>query len=133
MSKQKTYQKFIFKLHSSKILSAPRKHLSLSLAEARVNEEIISLGDREVLRFIDELNGLNITEIEENIRQIRQSIRQIRKNPSRRVIREKSRSYMLNSTAYNLNLITLRSSWIKTQISKSSIRDFSLTEYHIKG
>lgn len=81
MSKQKTYQKFIFKLHSSRILSAPRKKLTLSLSEARDNDEIISLGDREVLRFIDELNGLDVTAVEENIRQIRQNIRRIQKEP----------------------------------------------------
>lgn len=81
MSKQKTYQKFIFKLHSSRILSAPRKKLTLSLSEARDNDEIISLGDREVLRFIDELNGLDVAAVEENIRQIRHNIRRIQKEP----------------------------------------------------
>lgn len=81
MSKQKTYQKFIFKLHSSRILSAPRKKLTLSLSEARDNDEIISLGDREVLRFVDELNGLDVAAVEENIRQIRHNIRRIQKEP----------------------------------------------------
>lgn len=81
MSKQKTYQKFIFKLHSSRILSAPRKKLTLSLSEARDNDEIISLGDREVLRFIDELNGLDVAAVEEDIRQIRHNIRRIQKEP----------------------------------------------------
>ena len=75
MSKQKTYQKYIFKLRSSRILSAPRKSLEVSLEEARANDEIIALGDREVMRFIDEINGLNVEETEGRIKHIRKEIK----------------------------------------------------------
>lgn len=81
MSKQKTYQKYIFKLRSGKILSAPRKSLILTLEEARRNDEIIALGDREVLRFIDEINGFDIQTTELKIKNIRKEIKYIQKQP----------------------------------------------------
>ena len=79
MSKQKTYQKYIFKLRSSRILSAPRKSLEVSLEEARANDEIIALGDREVMRFIDEINGLNVEETEGRIKNIRKEIKRLQR------------------------------------------------------
>ena len=79
MSKQKTYQKYIFKLRSSRILSAPRKSLEVSLEEARANDEIIALGDREVMRFIDEINGLNVDETEGRIKHIRKEIKRLQR------------------------------------------------------
>ena len=81
MSKQQTYQKYIFKLRSSRILSAPRKSLKLSLEEARRNEEIITLGDRQVIRFIDEINELDEPATTEKIKAIRREIKAIQKEP----------------------------------------------------
>lgn len=79
MSKQKTYQKYIFKLHSSDILAAPHRHLTRTLEEARMNDEIIALGDRAVIRFIDEINGIDISEAETKIRTIRKEIKALQK------------------------------------------------------
>ena len=51
--------------------------MTLSLSEARRNEEIISLADSQVLRWIDELNGIN--DAEAQAREIRREIRALRK------------------------------------------------------
>lgn len=81
MSKQKTYQKFIYKIHSSRILSAPKKNLKLTLEEARNNDEIISMSDREVLRFIDDINQLDTQATTNRIREIRRAIKDLKKQP----------------------------------------------------
>lgn len=56
MPKQSTPPKYIFKLHSERLRKS-RWKLSLSLSEARRNDEIISLSDSQILRWIDMLNG----------------------------------------------------------------------------
>ena len=53
----------------------------MSLEDARRNDEIIALGDREVMRFIDEINGLDVQATEEKIKTIRREIRSIQKMP----------------------------------------------------
>ena len=50
-------QKYIFKIHSER-LRKERWRLSLPLEEARRNDEVISLADSQMLRWIDELNGV---------------------------------------------------------------------------
>lgn len=60
------------------------------MEEARRNDEMISLADSQVLRWIDELNG--ITDADEKAKAIKQQIRQIRKEENsiqnRRQIRQ---------------------------------------------
>ena len=53
--------------------------MTLPLAEARRNDELISLNDSQMLRWIDELNGLHDAEAES--RRIKASIREIKKQP----------------------------------------------------
>lgn len=71
-----TCQRFIYKLHSSRLRNAGWK-LTLPMEEARRNDEMISLADSQVLRWIDELNG--ITDADERAKEIKRQIRQIRK------------------------------------------------------
>ena len=56
---QYSYQKYVLKIHSSKILKN-KKNLNISLSEMRKNKEIVALADSQVLRFIDEINKVNI-------------------------------------------------------------------------
>lgn len=64
--------------------------LTLPIEEARRNDEVISLADSQVLRWIDELNG--ITDADRQAREIKQEIKRIRKEPNsvqnRRVIKQ---------------------------------------------
>lgn len=76
LAKQMVCQKYIFKLHSGRLRRA-RWNLTLPLAEARKNNEIIALADSQVLRWIDELNG--ITDAENKARAIKAEIRHLRK------------------------------------------------------
>lgn len=79
LSKQQVCQKYIYKIHSSRLRKAKWK-LTLPLAEARRNDEVISLADSQVLRWLDELNG--ITDAEARARAIKARIRSLRKEPN---------------------------------------------------
>lgn len=80
MSKQLVCQKYIYKLHSGRLRKAKWK-LTLPIAEARRNSEVISLADSQVLRWLDELNG--ITDADANARAVRAEIRNLRKEDNR--------------------------------------------------
>lgn len=69
-------QKYIFKLHSSRLRKAKWK-LTLPISEARKNEEVISLADSLVLRWIDELNG--IVDADQRARATKDEIARLRK------------------------------------------------------
>lgn len=79
ISKQLTCQKFIYKIHSSRLRKEKWK-LNLPIDEARRNDEVISLADSQVLRWIDEING--ITDADEKAREIKKSIRRLKKKGS---------------------------------------------------
>ena len=57
MAKQKTNQRFIYKINSSRLRKS-KWNLNLTISEAKRNEELISLADSTILRFINE--GKNI-------------------------------------------------------------------------
>ena len=76
MAKQQTCQKYIYKIHSSRLRKA-KWRLTLPIEEARRNDEVISLADSQVLRWIDELNG--ISDADATAREIISEIRRIRK------------------------------------------------------
>lgn len=52
----------------------------MPIAEARKNDEVISLADSQVLRWIDELNG--ITDAEQKARDIKAEIKRLRNEPN---------------------------------------------------
>lgn len=78
MAKQQAAQKYIFKINTSRLKKA-KWNLTLTLPEARCNEEMISLSDSLMLRWIDELNG--VTDGEQEVLRIRREIRRVRKEP----------------------------------------------------
>ena len=78
MAKQQASQKYIFKVTTSRLKRA-KWDLTLPIAEARKNDEIIALNDSQMLRWIDELNGVVGTE--QAIASIRQRIKQIKGMP----------------------------------------------------
>lgn len=60
LNNQHNYQKYVFKLHSTRLRKA-RWNLTLTLDEAQKCGELIPLADSTALRFIDELNGTDDT------------------------------------------------------------------------
>lgn len=78
ISKQLACQKFIYKIHSSRLRKEKWK-LTLPLDEARKNDEVISLADSQILRWIDELNG--VIDADAKASEIKRSIKSLRKQP----------------------------------------------------
>lgn len=54
--------------------------MTLPLEEARRNDEIISIADSQMLRWIDELNG--VTDADERAKEVRTRIRNLRRQPN---------------------------------------------------
>lgn len=88
ISKQLSCQKFIFKIHSSR-LRRERWKLTLPVDEARRNEEIISLADSQILRWIDEING--VEGADEKAKAIKSEIKMLRKEPNSAQVRKRIR------------------------------------------
>lgn len=79
ISKQLTCQRYIYKIHSSR-LRKNKWNLTLPLSEARKNDEVISLASSQTLRWIDSLN--EITEADQKALMIRSEIRKLRREPN---------------------------------------------------
>lgn len=75
--KYMTSQKFIIKIHSSRLRKA-KWNLKLTISEARENKELISVNDSQLIRFIDELNGIDIHSLENRIAGIQTEIKQLK-------------------------------------------------------
>lgn len=89
ISQQLTCQRYIYKIHSSRLRKEKWK-LTLPIEEARRNDEVISLADSQMLRWIDELNG--ITDADARAIELKKRIRRIRREPNsvqnRRLIKQ---------------------------------------------
>lgn len=79
ISKQTTSQRYILKIHSSRLVKS-KWDLTLPLADARKNDEIISLSDSQMLRWIDELNGIN--DADNVAKKIKKQIKNAKKEPN---------------------------------------------------
>lgn len=77
MTNGHTHQKFIFKIHSTRLRKS-RWNLELPIPEAMKNHEIIPIADSTMLRWIDELNG--IRDYAGQVRQLKADIRAVRKS-----------------------------------------------------
>lgn len=62
MSKHLTSQRYVFKIHSSR-LRRSKWNLQLTVNQARENKELIALSESQMMRFIDELNGITNPEL----------------------------------------------------------------------
>ncbi|MBQ0014762.1 MAG: hypothetical protein KBS82_05520 [Oscillospiraceae bacterium] len=89
ISKQLVCQKFIYKIHSSR-LRKTKWNLNLPLDEARRNDEVIALADSQMLRWIDEIN--NVVDADDKAKDIKNRIAYIKRQPNslnnRRIIKQ---------------------------------------------
>ena len=76
MAKQLTFPRYILKINTDQLKAAKWK-LNISLAEARRNEEVVALGDSQMMRWIDEING--VTDADARAAEIKKRIRRLRK------------------------------------------------------
>lgn len=75
---QQACQKMVFKLHS-KQLRKSNWNLTLDLADAINAEQVVTLGDSQLLRFIDEING--VFDRDRRIRSVKREIKTVRRLP----------------------------------------------------
>lgn len=72
--KQKTFLKLIYKVHSKQLRKSKWDlNLPLDLAMSKFPDNIVSIGDSQVLRFIDELNG--VTDVSDKVTNIKRKIK----------------------------------------------------------
>ena len=105
MSKQLVCQKYIYKIHSSRLRKEGWK-LTLPIEEARRNDEVISLADSQVLRWIDQINGIHDSDA--TAREIKEEIKRIKKEPNSLINRKKIKLWQQleqseNTTAFWLS------------------------------
>lgn len=81
MAKQLTCQRYIFKINSKRLREC-KWDLQLTLREARNNDELISLADSQMLRWIDQLNGIEYAD--EMAKEIRREIESIKRKKNSR-------------------------------------------------
>lgn len=79
MAKQQMYQRYIFKVHSRDILRAKNKSLVMSVDEGRKRQYIITLADSQVLRFIDEINGVDRSEQQQKYKSLIRELKTARR------------------------------------------------------
>lgn len=75
MSKHLTSQRYVYKIHSSR-LRRVKWNLQLTVNQARENKELIALSESQMMRFIDEMNG--ITNPELHISDIKSQIKRLK-------------------------------------------------------
>ncbi|WP_051280411.1 hypothetical protein [Anaerovorax odorimutans] len=75
MIKQSTSLKFVYKIHSSRLRNA-NWDLKITLSEARKNDELITISDNELIRFIYNIKNYNFSE--EKVENIKNKIKQIK-------------------------------------------------------
>ena len=89
MAKQQASQRYIFKINSARLRKC-KWDMTITLAEARKNDEIISLNDSQMLRWIDEMNG--VTDAEARVAEIKAELKIAKRRPhsvqNKRAIRQ---------------------------------------------
>lgn len=79
MAKQQAPHRYIFKIHSTRLRKA-KWNLTLTLPDARRNDEMIALNESQMIRWIDELNQSG--NLVEEVNKLKRDIRFLRKQPS---------------------------------------------------
>lgn len=89
MAKQQTAPRYIFKINTSRLKKA-RWRLKLSIDEARRNDEVVALNDSQMLRWIDELNG--VVDVDTRAFEVKRRLRYLKKQPGQAEIRRECRA-----------------------------------------
>lgn len=97
MSKHLTSQRYVYKIRTSR-LRRKKWNLQLSISDARENQELIALSESQIMRWIDELNG--ITNPELHISDIRLQIKKLKKEENLSISRPKIKKLYTELDSY---------------------------------
>lgn len=75
---KKKCQRFIMKLPSDR-LRASKWNLNISISEARLNNELVSISSSQLVRWLDELNSINQIKLKHEVADIRKELKNLRK------------------------------------------------------
>lgn len=114
--RQKMYQQFVYKVESGRILGSENRDLIITPREARLNNELISLADSNVLRSIDKLNGVDRAAVAEEIGDIRREICRLRETSDNRAAARKR----VGELYARLDELQLQSDYLMVVMSKPS-------------
>lgn len=78
MTKHHSIQKFVFKIDTN-TLKKSAWNLEISFNEAQKNEQIIALADSTTLRFIDDINNIDVIQREEEVKSLRERLKLLKK------------------------------------------------------
>ena len=84
MSKQLNSGRYVLKINSSRLRNSDWD-MKISLNEARENEELITLSDSQLLRFIRRLTDIDYSE--EEISEVKQKIKQLKKEKNSKKVK----------------------------------------------
>lgn len=127
--KQKMYQQFIYKISSDRILGSKKKNLIITPREARLNNEIISLADSNVMRAIDMLNGIDRAAVAEKIFGIRGEIRQLQQSRENKLTARRR----IKELYSQLDDLQLKTDYISVVMSKPSDFDKLNRGFSVNG
>lgn len=127
--KQKMYQQFIYKVESLRILESKKNKLVITPRDARLNDEIISLADSNVLRAIDELNGVDRVEVADRIADIRGEIGRLRETTENRASARKR----IKELYSKLDELQLKTDYLVVVMSKPSDFDKLNQGFFVNG
>lgn len=129
------YQQFIYKVESSRIIGDRKKLKSkkpdfkVTLRDARLNGEIISLADSNVLRAIDELNGVDCEATVAQINNIRAEIKSLHEATDNRAAARKR----IKELYSELDKIQLKTDYFVVVMSKPSDYDKLNQGFSVNG
>lgn len=86
MSKHLKSQRYVYKIHSSRLRRKKWK-MQLPINEARENQEVIALSESQIMRWIDELNKIEDPEV--HISYIKSQIKKLKKEENLAISRPK--------------------------------------------
>lgn len=133
--KQKMYQQFVYKVESARIIGDRKKLKSkkpdfkITLREARLNGEIISLSDSNVLRAIDELNGVDRQATAAQIDSIRAEIKSLRESPDNKLTARKR----IKELYAELDKLQTKTDYLEVVMSKPSDFDKLNQGFSVNG
>ncbi|MCM1168150.1 MAG: hypothetical protein NC401_19370, partial [Ruminococcus sp.] len=110
------YQQYVLKISSDRILSSKNKNLIISLSEARKNNELISLADSNLLRSLDQLNGVDRETTAARVREICSEIKRLNEQKENLVKARNERRRLYSE----LDQIQLKTDYVMIVMDKSS-------------
>lgn len=78
MARQQMYQRYVYKIHSKEIIKS-KFSFNLTVSDARKKQELITLADSQILRFIDDINKTNREENNLAYKRLHKELKLIRK------------------------------------------------------